>query len=131
MAEQWEQLNSKSGEYEEIENWGYRDEGKGAELIGELIEIKHNVGQDNKTIWIFKRKDGEKRQIWGGVMVLDDNLGKLQVGDSAKIVYNGKVQSKSNKSQNFHSFNIYAKRGKNNTKTNDTGQEVDPEDIPF
>lgn len=69
-------------------------ENEGQELIGYYMGTQHGQGQDNNScVHTIEKEDGESVQFWGSA-VCDEQIAKIKAGDFVKVVYLGKVKTK-------------------------------------
>ena len=84
--ENWEEVNPA----EWPESWDYANE---IELVGTLVEMKSDVGQNKAMLYTIEKEDGVKLTVWG-TTVLDSRLKGLPIGEKIKIVYEGEAPPK-------------------------------------
>lgn len=94
------------------ETWDYRTE---KELVGKLVEIKPDVGDNKSMLYTVEKEDGTRVAIWG-TTVLDSRLKELPIGEKVKIVYEGesaKSKPGRNPTKLFRVFHTSAKHKEN------------------
>lgn len=127
MADIWEKLNNNG--QDEVDSWLPQPKD---EVIGTYLSKKENVGKYHKNIYILEKEDGSKMGVWGTTQI-DRELAKVKVGDVVKLVYLGKVNNPKT-GNNFHSYDVYIKRGASNdvSKQDKTVVKEEKDDgIPF
>jgi len=63
-------------------------ETKGQEIIGKLIEIKTDIGENQSNIYVIEKEDGKKIGIWeSGFLKIP--MSDVKVGNKIKIIYEG------------------------------------------
>jgi len=106
--ENWEEVNPTDWP----ESWDYETD---KELVGTLVNIKADVGDNNSMLYTIEKEDGTKLTIWG-TTVLDSRLKDLPIGEKVKIIYDG-VSTKSKPGRNptklFRVFHTSAKHSEN------------------
>jgi len=76
-------------EWQEATGAIWKPEKKGDELVGLLVAIEKNVGQNNSTLYTIQRKDtGENVGVWGSA-VLDSRMKGIAIGEEVRLVYEG------------------------------------------
>ena len=98
---------------------------QGDEIEGYYIDKKSNQGKNkNSNQYTLLTKDGDIA-IWGSV-VLDRNFGTIPVGCKVKIIYQGKVVSKSGNDVNTYDF-FYDDTDKVAPNTSRTEPDIPPD----
>jgi len=75
-------------------------------LEGVYMGVKHNIGENNASIYEFRLADGSLIGVWGS-QVLNTRLSTLQIGEEVRIVYLGLEQSKKVKGRSYHNFDVF------------------------
>ena len=86
------------------DNWDYKKEGAGSEIVGKLTNIKDDVGPNGSKVYEIRTKDGVK-SFWGSV-ILDARLQNISIGGEVRIVYKGsEISDKSGRP--YHNFDVF------------------------
>jgi hypothetical protein len=99
---EWTKVNAVSETEGEI--WDFREE---PEMVGVYLSCQENVGSNNSKLYTFEKESGDVVKVWGS-HVLDDLMSKIEPGKNVKIVYCGKIQSKTG-GRSYHNYEVYWK----------------------
>jgi len=86
------------------DNWDYKKEGAGSEIVGKLTNIKDDMGSNGSKIYEVRTKDGVK-SFWGST-VLDARLQSIAIGEEVRITYKGLATSEKS-GRNYHDFDVF------------------------
>lgn len=86
--------------------WNYKEEGKGAELIGLFTGKEEHIGENDSNVYSFEVEGGENITIWGTTL-LDMRFKNLKVGEEVKVVYLGAEPSPKRKGKTYHNFEVW------------------------
>lgn len=82
-------------------------EKEGDFLEGKLVNIEHDIGKDDYTLYTFELGGDVKKKIFGCFVInklLDD---KENIGKRIRIVYKGKKPSKKTPGREWKDFDIF------------------------
>lgn len=117
----WEKI----GGGEQVDAW---TPAEGDELVGVYVEKRTDLGAKKSTMYIVEQEDGVKTGVWD-TAVLKDRFSHVAIGDTVKIVYQGKTVSKTTGNQ-VKSFEFYAKKGTGTPAATASTPAV-ADDLPF
>ena len=101
-----DELRRKADEQEQTQEYNetFIFENVGDEVVGFLNDVRHNVGQYNKTVYTIEQMDGVKVDIFG-TTVLDGLMADVKIGDPVLIRYLGMATSRNGRNQ-YHRFKV-------------------------
>ena len=76
----------------------------GDEVVGFLNNVRHNVGQYNKTVYTIEQMDGVMVDVFG-TTVLDQLMAGVSIGDPVLIRYLGMAETRDRK-KTYHKFKV-------------------------
>lgn len=88
------------------EVWNYRDLGRGAVLVGQLVSKETGVGDNNSNRYNLEKDNGEVVSVWGST-TLDTKFAQVKIGEMVRIEYMGMGKGKSGRS--YHDFKVAKK----------------------
>ena len=98
------------------------------EFVGIFVSVENNVGPNNANLYDFKTEDGKVAAIWGNKL-LDNRFKSLEKGEKVKVVYKGKIKSKSS-AYSYSDFDVFKDdKGDDTTPSVEEGETGVP-DIP-
>jgi hypothetical protein len=95
-------------DWEKVEAEYWKPTSEGDELVGVLVDVQTNVGQNGSMLYTIEQMNGERIQVWGST-VLDTRLKNTTKGDEVKIVYLGLGEKKGGK-QAPKLFDVYHRK---------------------
>lgn len=109
----------------------WKPEKEGDEVSGIFVDVKDNVGPNGSKLYTLQQPDGSFMGVWGSA-VIDDRMASIPLGDEVRIVFLGKVPSKT-PGRTVKQFEIYRKKAAEKPATAETpaAEEVEDDDIPF
>ncbi|MCW7072251.1 MAG: hypothetical protein OCU12_08025 [Methanophagales archaeon] len=76
----------------------------GDEVVGFLHDVRHNIGQYNKTVYTIEQMDGTQIDVFG-TTVLDGLMADVKIGEPVLIRYLGMATSQNGRNQ-YHKFKV-------------------------
>jgi hypothetical protein len=93
-------------DYDDFEEVEWPDEGEEKTVIGEILQIDHEVGKYDSSVYLLETTDGDQVLIWGNGSI-DKAVGRIEtlgIGDTLAIRHTGETYE--NKYGTFHSFDV-------------------------
>jgi hypothetical protein len=122
----WQQVGGTTN----ADSW--KPEKEGDSIEGQYIDKRENVGPNGSNLYTLEQEDGTMRAVWGST-VIDDRMSTIKLGDMVKLVYVGKVPSKTPGRSPAKVFDVFRKpapEGKG-LASEEKKEDVNPDDIPF
>lgn len=122
----WEKVGDNQGP-------AWKPEKEGDETSGIFVDMKSNVGPNSSKLYTLQQPDGTFVGVWGSA-VIDDRMVLIPLGDEVRIVYLGKVPSKTPGRTDYKQFEIFRKAAaKTDAPATETPavEDLENDDIPF
>lgn len=95
--------NVKFKKSEMSPTWDFRTD---KEIVGILVDIEENVGENNSMLYTLEIEDGSRIAVWGST-ILDVRLKNTKIGEVVKIKYLGKEKSEKRKGATYNNFEVF------------------------
>src|SRR3990167_10679978 len=89
-------MTAKEEPWKESTGDFWKPESKDDEVVGTLVAVEKNVGENNSTLYTIQKDDSNNVNVWGSA-VLDSRMKGVRVGEKVRIVYEGLGEKKAGK----------------------------------
>lgn len=100
-------LPDDDGEWICINNATWSPERPGDMIEGKLLEKKYNIGKWNHNIYVIRRNDGTRTDVWG-CYKLDKKMDEVLEGDIIRIRYKGVI--KRSDDEFMYDYDVFKKK---------------------